>query len=230
MRGKEPEDDRLFSPDRIVRLKEAAVDVAWLLGRGYSMKTVIDLVGGHHQLKERQRLALEHGVCSEPQYRRRAAREVWPEDAPRRPLAIDGFNLVITIETALSGGIVLQSLDGVVRDLAGVHRNYHPMGETEPALGAIFTALKHMKIKAAHFYLDEGVSNSGRLRDLIVGAAKQWRGKADVELVPDPDVILKRGQNVVTGDSAILDECTSWFNLAAPIVEKIPNALVLKLQ
>jgi hypothetical protein len=35
-------------------------------------------------------------------------------------LYIDGFNLLTTLEVALSGGIVLLARDGALRDIAGV--------------------------------------------------------------------------------------------------------------
>src|SRR5207248_10483901 len=116
-RGKHPEDDRLFGADVLPKLKLAAEEVAWLAGRGYPLKTAIDVVGGHHQLEMRQRTALLRGVCTEAQYRRRAAREAWAEDVARKSLVIDGFNLIISIEVALSGGLVLGCLDGAIRDI-----------------------------------------------------------------------------------------------------------------
>ena len=102
-RGSHPDDARLFGEDALGHMRAAAEEIAWLLDRGYPPRTVNDFVGGHHQLESRQRLALQRGVCSPAQYQRRAARELDPEDVARRPLVVDGFNLIITIEVALSG-------------------------------------------------------------------------------------------------------------------------------
>ena len=51
-----------------------------------------------------------------------------------RPLRIDGFNLILTLESALGGGIVLGGRDGCYRDLASVHGTYRRVEETRPAL------------------------------------------------------------------------------------------------
>ena len=54
-----------------------------------------------------------------------------------RTLLVDGFNLIITIEVALSGGLVLDCADGTVRDLAGLRGSYHPVDETDGAAGDV---------------------------------------------------------------------------------------------
>ena len=62
------------------------------------------------------------------------------------------------------------------------------------------------------------MSNSGRLRNRILEYAEKWNIPVRVELVPNADVILAGMERIVTGDSVLLDRCTSWFNLSAWIV------------
>ena len=41
-----------------------------------------------------------------------------------------------------------------------------------------------------------------------------------MELVDDPDPVLKASPEIVaTADSAILDHCLRWFNLAREVIE-----------
>jgi hypothetical protein len=39
-------------------------------------------------------------------------------------ILIDGFNLLITIESALSGGYIFIGVDGGFRDLSSIHWSY----------------------------------------------------------------------------------------------------------
>jgi hypothetical protein len=229
-RGAHPEDARLFGDPELPKLRAAAEEMAWLRERGYPLDTVVELVGGHHQLESRQRLAVRRAVCSPAQYMRRIARELEPEEAARRPLLIDGFNLIITIEVALSHGLLLRCADGAIRDIAGLRGSYHPVEETEGALTRIGAALKALRPSKVKFLLDEPVSNSGRLKERILDHAKKWKAPVSVELVPDPDAILKKSANVVTSDSEILDHCASWLNLGKFVVGDIPDIWMIELQ
>ena len=60
-----------------------------------------------------------------------------PATAEAQQELTDGFNLIITVEVALSGGLVLDCHDGTVRDLAGLRGSYHPVDETDGALDLI---------------------------------------------------------------------------------------------
>lgn len=229
-RGAHPEDARLFGEAQLPKLRAAAEEMAWLRERGYPLDSVLELVGSHHQLESRQRIALRRAVCSPSQYKRRVARELEPEDAARRPLLVDGFNLVITIEVALSRGLLIHCVDGAIRDIAGMRGSYHPVEETDRALARIGAALKALRPSKVTFFLDQPVSNSGRLRERILDHAKSWKVPTEVELVHDPDAILKDAANVVTSDSVILDHCASWLNLAKSIVTDVPDLWMIDLQ
>jgi hypothetical protein len=229
-RGAHPEDPKLFAAAALPRLRAAAEQIAWLLDRGYRLETAIGFVGARHQLDARQRLALQRGCCSAAQYRRRAARELDPCDAAWRPLLLDGFNLVITLEVALSGGVLLECLDGAVRDIAGLRGSYRMVEETDVALDLVGSALGELRPSRALFLLDRPVSSSGRLCARILERAATWAVPVGVELVPDPDAILARSHGVVTSDSAVLDRCASWLNLARRVVDAIPHAWRVRLQ
>jgi hypothetical protein len=146
------------------------------------------------------------------------------------PLYIDGFNLIITLEVALSGSPVLLGKDGVYRDLAGLRGTYRLIDKTDTAILLIGKALQELEVPAATFYLDAPVSNSGRLKSRILELSEPWGIPTEVELVPDTDGILANGERTVTGDSVILDACRSWFNLSRKIIDdSIPDAWIVDL-
>jgi hypothetical protein len=206
-------------------MRAAAEEIVFLLGRGYPLHTAVEVVGNHHQLEARQRLALGRMLCSPEQRARRAAHAIERTAAHGRMLLIDGFNLIITIEVALSGGLILDCADGTVRDLAGLRGSYHPVDETDRALELIGRELASLSPAGARMFLDAPVSNSSRLRARILDFARRSSLPVDAEVVPNPDAILARGDNAVSSDSAILDRCSSWLNLGRFIVDRhIPQA------
>jgi hypothetical protein len=229
-RGAHPEDARLFGAGALPTLGRAAEEVAWLLGRDYAMDPAVEAVGNHHQLALRQRLALKRACCSEAARASRRARRMAPEAVRGAALLVDGFNLIITLEVALSRGLLLEGRDGALRDLGGLRGSYHLVDETEPALELLGDELGALGAAGAHVYLEQAVANSGRLRARLVEAARGFAVPVEVELVRNADPLLAGRAAIVTADAALLDGCVSWANLGAWIVHaRIPDAWVVRL-
>jgi hypothetical protein len=146
-------------------------------------------------------------------------------------LDIDGFNVLTTLEVALSGGIVLIGRDGAMRDIAGVHGSYRRVDETVPALEMLAAYTAALGVKACRFLLDRPVSNSGRLAALIESHAQAHGWPIAAEVVQDPDAELERSTQVVcSADGVVLDRCARWFNLARECVERcVPGARLVDL-
>ncbi|GIX48811.1 MAG: hypothetical protein KatS3mg131_3022 [Candidatus Tectimicrobiota bacterium] len=192
-RGPHPEDALLFGhPEHLRRLRLAAGDLAWLLGRRYAPEAALTLVGNRYQLHLRQRRALSRAVAPPAVARARRQRHVSPAALCGACLHVDALNQLITIEAALSGGLLLRGHDGALRDLASVHGTYRTMAETQRALEAIGTWLAPLQVREVVFYIDAVVSNSGRLAGYIraLAAAQGWPWQAT--LVPSADPLLQQ--------------------------------------
>ena len=231
-RGPHPHDADYFHDTRLHTLRVAVEHFSWLLTREYSPKAAIKLVGDRFQLGDRQRTAVVRSSCSDGSLRRRASRLLKSQDVAGQDVEIDGFNLVTTLEAALSGGVILVGRDHVARDMASMHGSYRRVAETRPALQFLGQFMARCGILKCHWLLDRPVSNSGRLAQMIreIGSDNSWNWSA--ELVDDTDPVLKRSKHVVaTGDSVILDSCEHWVNLAWEVVhESVPEAWVIKMQ
>jgi hypothetical protein len=212
-RGAHPEDARLFAPARLGALRTAVSELSWLAGRGYAMKSALKLVGDRHALDERQRLAVARAACTDEQLARRAARRVEPSLIKGERLVVDGFNLIITTEAALGGGLVVRGRDGALRDLSGVHGSYRAVNETEAAVRLAGRALAALRPAAVEWFLDRPVSNSGRLAQKLreVFGEEGWRWTVEVVFNPDAEII-RSGVVAVTSDSTILDGAARWLN------------------
>jgi hypothetical protein len=230
-RGAHPEDGKLFAREQWPNLQSAAVDVCWLLDRGYAMRSSLALVGDRHALTDRQRLAVARCACSHTQAERRRAHQLALGAVTGDELWIDGYNLLISIEAALGGGVILCGRDGCYRDLASLHGTYRAVNETEPALRLIGDTLARWSVARCHWFLDRPVSNSGRLKTLLLEIAADAGWGWNVQLEFSPDKVLSDTIAVVaTSDSVVLDRCAQWFNAAREIIAaRVPDAFVVTL-
>ncbi len=230
-RGPHPDDRRLFGAEALPALRTAAAELAWLLTRGYPHPSSLKLVGDRHVLESRQRLAVSRSTCSDADLARRAQRMAAPHSLAGCRIELDGYNVLTTIEAALSGGVLLLARDGALRDMASMHGSYRKVDETQPALELIGQTLAGFGAGEALWLLDRPVSNSGRLKKIIEDLAGRRGWAWRVELVHDPDAELIQSDAIVaTADSGILDLCGTWFNLARETVARhVTSAWVLGL-
>lgn len=256
-RGPHPEDAQLFDPAVWLVLRQACADLGWLLSRGYAPESSLKLVGDRYALVARQRIAVQRCASSDSQAERRRQSQVGRERIGGCELWLDGYNVLTTIEAALAGGVLLGARDGTYRDMASMHGSYRKVAETRPALELLGEEAAALRVAKCRWYLDRPVSNSGRLKAMIEQLAAEREWPWQVQLVADPDGMLiaaeatatsdefhspqGRWQNgpttgthhgvvVATADSAVLDRCGPWFNLARETIERrIPRARVTPL-
>jgi hypothetical protein len=230
-RGPHPEDRRLFTGAALADLRAAVGDLSLLLARRYAPAASLKLVGDRFALDRRQRVAVMRAACSDQALAGRAGRRLNPADLRGRPLRIDGYNLLTTVEAALAGGALLHCRDGTFRDMASMHGTYRKVRETVPAIEMIGRFVEPLAPSECLWYLDRPVSNSGRLKTAILEVAEARRWPWRVQLVASPDRLLARGDDpVATADSAVLDRCGPWVNLAREIVlARVPGAWIVDL-
>jgi hypothetical protein len=232
-RGPHPEDARDFAPAAVPVLRSATADLSWLLTRGYALPSALKLVGDRYQLTARQRTAVSRCACSDQQHARRTNHEVTFLELAVADVWIDGYNVLTSIEAALAGGVILRGRDGCLRDMASMHGSYRKVAETVPAIEMLGDALGGSRVARCRWLLDQSVSNSGRLRTIILQVAAHHGWNWTVDLVPDPDPLLAAAPSpicIATADSAILNEAERWLPLARLTIEtRIPQAWIVNL-
>ena len=231
-RGQHPSDATLFAADRIPDIQQAVADYSLLLSKGYAEKSSLKLVGDRFTLTERQRLAVMRSACSDEQRASRKSRQLEINQIAGQAVAIDGYNVLITIEAAISGGLIFRGRDGCCRDLASIHGTYRRVSETQPAIELIGGFLQQIGVARALWLLDSPVSNSGRLKTLIREMAEKNEWDWQIELVTSPDAVLIKGEKIVaSSDSVVLDKCVKWVDLAGEIIKnRIPAAKIIDLE
>jgi hypothetical protein len=230
-RGPHPEDEQLFAVELACELREATRDLSWLLTKGYAGASSLKLVGDRYRLNARQRLAVSRCACADQSAARRQRHRVSAQELDQRELWIDGYNVLTSVEAALSGGVILHARDGSYRDMASMHGSYRKVEETIPAIHLLGELLAEWNVSGCRWVLDEPVSNSGRLKSLLqeLGNQRGWNWTA--ELAHDPDALLIRSDQIVaSADSQVLDRAERWFNLVRSAVEaRIGDAWIIDL-
>jgi len=228
-RGPHPEDEHLFARCTWSRLQTATGHLSWLLSRDYALTSALKLVGDRFGLDARQRVAVQRCACSDDALERRARHRVGRDELAGSRLDIDGFNLLTTVEAGMAGGVLLRGRDGCLRDMASMHGSYRKVVETLPALEAIGKVLEPLHAATCVWWLDQPVSNSGRVSQMVRDVASRWGWPWHTELVSDPDPVLCASSSVVaTADSVILDATQRWFDLASLVVaDVVPEAWIV---
>lgn len=228
-RGFVATDTKQFDADSIVVLRKAQAEILYLLERGYPIKSASTFVGNHYLLSERQRLAVVRATAEKSVVNKRLRKQL-AKTAAAEKVSIDGMNLIITLEVALSGSTLVKCMDKTIRDLAGLRGTYRLIDKTEEAILLVGKKLTEMEASEVEFFLDAPVSNTGRLKSKILALLADFPFQVSVELVPNADVILERLGHVVTSDAIILNKCKSYYNLAAEIIEeKLPGLYIIDL-
>lgn len=229
-RGKNTGDDALFGSEKqIDKLKMAVQDMQYLLSRGYAEKASSELAGNRYRLKTRQIQAFRGASASVEQIRNRKHKELQAAELKDKTIYLDGFNILILLESLLSGAYLFEGMDGCFRDLSGVHGTYKRVNQTQKALELVAFFFQKAKVQKLIWIFDKPVSNSGRIKQMVLDFAVENKMDWEADLQFNPDQFLAEHAEIsVSSDAWILDHCKTWFNLIGYIIaeEKLDVNLV----
>lgn len=213
-------------------LQMAAQDFRYLLNRGYPRKPSSDLVGNRFQLTFDQRHLLHRSVFSDEASKSRRAKRMSLSRVRGRNLAIDGYNVLITLEAGLSGRPLISGDDGFIRDISGLSGNYRKSDKTEEALLLIFNTLKKVRPGHTLFLFDAPISRSGELAREIRNRLKKEGIPGNSRAMKVPEKILNGFPGVVaTTDTAIIDQSRNVLDLAGHLLKyKLKPASLILLE
>ena len=145
----------------------------------------------------------------------------WIQRIRNKDFAVDGYNVVITVEASLSGKPLVLGDDGFVRDISGLSGNFKRTERTEEALQSILNVLKRIKPCKTFFFFDSPISRSGNLAQTVRDLLKKEELSGDAQAVKVPEKILIGFPGVVaTSDTAIIDQSEKVVDLAGYIIRQ----------
>ncbi len=202
-------------------LQRSAQDFRFLLNRGYPRKAALELVGNRYGLTSDERHLLHRGVFSDSDSGSRRKKKVSVPKIKNKELAIDGHNVLITIEAGISGRPIVLADDGFFRDISGVSGSFKMTQITEKAIQLVMIALAKMKPTHTLFLLDAPISKSGELAEAIRDLLMNENIPGDAQAVKVPEKILIGFSGVVaTSDTSIIDQSNQTLDLAAHVLRK----------
>jgi len=202
-------------------LQKAAEDFRYLLNRGYPRKAALELVGNRFELTFDHRHLLHRGVFSDADSESRRKKIISIKAIQNKDLAIDGHNVLITVEAGLSGRPLILADDGFIRDISGLSGSFKETEITEKAIQWIVAFLKKWRPRHTLFLFDAPISKSGILAQELRALLKKESLPGDALAMKVPEKILIGFPGVIaTSDTAILDRSRQVVDLAGKIIRK----------
>jgi len=186
---------------------EAAKDLRYLLERGYRRESALRLIVDKYQLSTKQKLLLYRAVYDSSTGAKHKQKIITADKIRGCKLAVDGYNVLITVESGLRGGLLVLCDDGFIRDISAVHGKYRITSMTEKALSIIVKAVQELKPAKTNFFFDAQVSKSGELAS-HVRRTLEGSGLTGSAYAPErADVsTLNFGDVVATSDSVLISK------------------------
>jgi hypothetical protein len=222
---------KIILPLNLVLLREAAVDFRYLLARSYPRDAALTLVGNRYELDHTARQLLHRGVFAPEVAAARRAKLRLLRDLPGLPLALDGHNVLITLECALRGLPLVAADDGFIRDVGQVSRAFKLSPATDRVLALLGDYLTQHQARPLQVFYDAPLSLSGELarRTEAVWAARDLMVSARAVPVPERELADFKGA-IATSDTTIIDAHEPVVDLAGEIIRQHRQGTPLDLR
>ncbi|MBN2111179.1 MAG: DUF434 domain-containing protein [Methanosarcinaceae archaeon] len=203
-------------------LTEAAEEIRYLLGREYPKSSAVRFVSDHHRLKGTQRFILSRNVLAPAIAASRRSKRLACTDMQDRDIAIDGYNVLITLESFLKNEDMWVGDDGFIRDTRGVFSNHINDSETYAAVDLLVDMMVSSSIRSVTILLDSQMSKSGELAALLRQKIEEVHIKGHVLTSRTVDNELKRvsaDSVVATADGIIIDALEHVVDIPACVIK-----------
>jgi hypothetical protein len=202
------------------QLPAAAADFRFLLARGYPRMAALGLVGNRYGLDAMARRLLHRGVFApEVAAARRAKLRLLREVG--LPLALDGHNVLITLECAARRLPLVAADDGFIRDVGEISRAFRVSEATDRGLARLADYLADRAAGPLEVFYDAPLSRSGELarrtREIFASRGLMVQAAA----VPVPERLLENFAGAIaTSDTALIDTHDPVVDLAGEIIRQ----------
>ncbi|USS39907.1 DUF434 domain-containing protein [Thermococcus aggregans] len=192
-------------------------DLKYLLNRGYRKKYALEFVANHYKLTSRERYFLTRCVFSDREIEERKGKVLQKENLRYTVLGVDGFNVLITLESLIEGKAILCE-DGFLRDLKH-QKGYKIHKNTPKVLELIVRFLRDLGVKEAWFLYDAPVSRSKEVAKLTEDLMEKFGVHGAALLSKAPDYDLREFEVVASSDIAVIKKVSSVVDLPQMIGE-----------
>ena len=220
--------------DLMVKISDAVRDLRYLLDQGYPRDSAVNFVANHYRLPLNQRPLLARCVFSRLEVAEHRRKSVRASAVRGKRLGVDGYNVLITLESILTRKQVVRCDDGYVRDLRAIFGKYRVSPATSRALAELLQIIARAKPSHVKFLFDKQVSRSGELAGMVRQRLERTKLKGDAQATGGVDLKLRSFDVTASSDRAIIGRAKAIWDIPAEFLKgrtaKIVNLTVLKLK
>jgi len=202
------------------KLVDAVRDLRYLLNQGYPRDSAVTFVANHHRLKLDERHLLARCVFSRAEVLGHRAKAISSTKVQGKRLGVDGYNVLITVESILTGRQVVRCDDGFIRDLRAIFGKYRTSSVTPRALKAILKTISIARPREVVIMFDSQMSRSGELAAEVRRRLKQVGLRGDAQTVAGVDFKVRGLDIVATSDRAIIERAKAVWDLPAEVLKR----------
>lgn len=200
--------------------KKAVHDLRDLLNRGYPRDSSVEFVSDHYLLELEKRHLLTRCVFSKEEIQDHRKRLVDRKSVEGKTVGIDGYNVLITVESILDGEQVIRCDDGFVRDLQAIFGKYKMFEGTEESLSEILTTLKEMEPGKVVLFFDKQVSKSGELAKFAREMLDEIGMEGSAKTVAGTDAEVWRSEVSASSDRVIIERSKKMLDIPAEVLNR----------
>jgi len=205
---------------RISKLREPVRDLRYLLDQGYPMESAVNFVSNHYRLPLDERHLLARCVFSKREAANNHRKAVPAAAVKGRRLGVDGYNVLITLESIISGKQVIRCDDGYIRDLRAIFGKYRAGPATSRAICELVRMMARARPKEVLVFFDKQVSRSGELAAEVRRQLDRAKLKGNAIAVGGVDMKLRGFEVVASSDRAVINRATGVWDMPAELAKR----------
>lgn len=210
------------------KLLKPARDIRSILRWGYPKFSTIRFVADHFQLSLEERHILTRVIMPPDRVVSRINKKIACEGIKDRKLLLDGYNVLLSVDSLLKKELMWFCDDGYIRDTRYYFSKAKQAEDIEEALDAVLKFLSETGPESVIFLFDAQISRSGELAGLIRHRLEEYEISGEAKTSKTADFELKtEGGNpennviVATSDGIIIDSVKEVLDIPACLMEKM---------
>lgn len=203
------------------RLEAPLLDIRYLLDRKYPKKSAITYVSNRYGLTKDERNILVRIACEKDISNDRKRKLVSIEFIQDKNLFIDGFNVLITVESLILGYPVFLCDDGILKDVRSLFRRYKIGFITKEALSMIEMITSKYTPKEIVIIFDSQISRSGDLSKMARDIFDKDNCLVFTSKDTDKEIMENSRKGIIaTSDGIIIDNVDNVLDIPVHIADE----------
>lgn len=215
-------------PDLREKLLKPARDIRSILRWDYPKFATIRFVAEHFQLSVEERNILTRVIMPPEKVVSRIRKKTNCDGIKDRDLLLDGYNVLLSVDSLLKNEPMWFCDDGYVRDTRYYFSKASQAEDIGEALNSVLEFLSEASPKSITFLFDSQISRSGELAGFVRRKLEEYEIPGESRTSKSVDFDLKtEGGNpeknliVATSDGIVIDSALQVLDIPACLMEKM---------